>query len=517
MAQAQTAKASGSKRKGAKKKTTPVKKWTPKVEGYLVDNDGVMHELTTQSAKALRGNVEPSMTTGDEKLPVWTTDKGGDRYTTSGMPKVNDCVYRAVKKFVESLGLGTLTTGDEKFFRTHPRVNGDGVNKANVLAVSHGLVVPWGLGITRVWVPKMSSLGEQHLEFAKALGVNPMALATYDYSNEDLITELGLDKYSEDAATIRDTFRFEFVDEPAGPCVVMLSNWTGGKSSTTVKTGGANISGKWSSTTHGMGHADFVGPRDGLYGNWQIAFQIGRLPTYADNSINRYQEVSEAFTPEEIAAKKNSHRTFSVWQSIVDGKSLNEWDRGSKTVQYPSTYTPAATKPKGGNGAAASSTAAIITKAGGSVSACPDCKGMVAEVDGVKYCLACDWYEDAEEEAAGVSIEEICPICYTKVFADTKKCKNETCNYDPKDWQVSDYFVCKEHGYALEFHKFKRLGDRGEFVYVCGECLFASGMSLVEYMEKGMTHPYGKSTQIKEFPKDKKEADDGGLHHAERN
>jgi len=504
MTQAQTKKASP---------TTPVKAayktYVPPVDGYLKDNTGIIHDLSPTIVKALeKSGVLPIafLTKDDKKYPMWEVDEGGDAFIAGSAPRINDCVYRAVKNFIEGMGLGTLTPGDRRFFETHPRVNEDGVNKANVLAVSHGLIVPWGLGITRIWVPKLSSLGDQHMEFAKALGVNPVGLSNYATSNADLIKLLELDPYGKEAYDLMQAFRFEFADRPKGPCVVMLSNWGSGS---TVKTGGTTVQGAWTKTSYGMGHADFVGPRDSLNGNWQIAFEIGRLPQYTDNSINRYSNVAEAFTQEELLEKKQTSMKFSIWQSKVGGKTVNAWDLENKPkTVYNQAKLPSPTATKATNapkvqdekdkGGAVDQTSVQIIVPNLTDQQCPDCGNLVAELEGIQYCLTCNWWNDTSE--ADIEATEVCPFCYSPMTPD-QICTNDDCGFDSAEWHTSEYFICGEHKIALMFHREEDSGVQPRYTYVCEECMYKANESVREWIDSGQTHPREKIVQIKEFKK----------------
>lgn len=478
-------------------KTSVTTKASTTAGGYLVDNRGNIHDLSVWAAKSILEFVEPSYETGDGKLPVWATDKGGDRFTktTTYKTNVNACVYNAVKECMQSLGIGTLTPGDKAFFTNHPRVSTDGVNKANVLAVAHGLAVPWGVGITRVFVPKMSTLGDQHKEFAAALGVNPLALQTYNASNEDFIASMEIDPTSDEANMVRRMFRFEFVDAPKKPCVVMMAS-----SGTTVKKGGTTVGGNWSSTTSGVGHADFIGPRDGTSDSWKIAFQLGPLPEYNDvggKSINRYENVRDAFDADEFV--QTVEEKFSTWNSLINGKSVSQWDTEYRAAhpykptvvqsQFVKPHTPTQKNtipPK--NGVPQGSTARIST------TVCKECGGMVATIDGVSYCLACDWYEDGEEVAAG--IEEVCPFCYSSID-DTGKCTNKECGFDKMQHIQSTYFICSKHGTPLHFYTKAAGKDGDKYQYMCPECLYTDGENLATFIDDGRTHPRELVQQVR--------------------
>jgi len=462
--------------------------------GYLIDNNGTMHEISEFAAESLLGNVEPEMTTGDKKLPVWKVDPGGDGFTsTTYHYHVNSCVYDATKKYLEALGLGTLTPGDKYWFEQHPRVNSDGVNKANVLAVAHGLAVPWGKGITKVYVPKMSTLGDQLKEFAQALGINPLALQTYGASNDDFIDAMGFDPNGPEAKMIRDTLRFEFVDEPPMvPCVVMMSS-----SAQVKKSGGTTVKGQWSSTTSGVGHADFIGPRDSVPKNWKIAFQLGPLAEYNEVngvSINRYSNAKVAF-PGESKETSSVQRKFSIWSSRVGGKTLNAWDNARRTAKNAATsavhrqeVTPATTVQS------SKSTSTAVRRS----TACGKCGGMVVELDGTAYCLACDWFEVEEEVQAGIS--EVCPMCYSALANGI--CIDSSCGFNARLHVESTYFICSKHNVPLYFYQ-----AGGGYNYVCPECLFVQRRELLTYVKNEETHPKGLITQIREFNDGKKPAD----------
>jgi len=517
------------------KDLVPVKKIVPlsyqgKIGGYVMDNEGTLYEISEMQGDALtHGKVQPvgESYKGDKGYPIWQIDENGERYTTSTTyysNTVNSCVYDAVKKYVEAMGLGTLTHGDKKFFTSHPRVNTDGVNKANVLAVSQGLIVPWGLGITRVFVPKLSSLGDQHLEFANALGVNPMGLSNYSTSNQEFLEFFDIDRYSEEGRSMLERYRFEFVDKPNGPCVVMVSSSAVVNTSKSHKKGQTNVGGNWSSTVHGLGHADFVGPRDGLAAKWQIAFQIGRLPEYNDNNINRYEDVTIAFAgelkdkPEPKASKK-----LSTWNSIVGGKTINTWDNEKRGVVWRGSsdsggWSASQSKKNGGSGHTDISPAKqleLIRGAGRtSIGPCPKCNGRTHTVEGMNYCLQCDWYKDTLTEhtndVKGSDKEDssgVCPFCYGSLASDGI-CTNDDCGYDPADWTESNFFVCKEHAQPLYFRLVQPKDSKSIYVYACTECLFKDGEGLKEYMDEGKTHPPRKSIQIKEIKTEEGGGDD---------
>lgn len=461
------------------------------IEGFLRDNSGGLWSISKRSVEVLtEDDVKPfeEVVYNGKLLPVWVVDKGGERYynTTAANTTrhVNKCVFDAVKKYTESLSLGTLTSGDQKFFTNHPRVSSDGVNRANVLIVSQGLIGPWGLGIDRVWVPKLSSVGPQQEEFMKALGVNPVALTDYETSNEDLIKLLELDPKGDAARQIRDSYRFEFSDEPGRPCVVMMSSSVSKKSS-------ANVGGAWSATVSGFGHADFIGPRDTIHGTWEIAFSISRNPVYINGTdMSAYSEMD--YFDDEIKAmeeaEKNKPKELSTWSSIIGGKSIS--DRNKKQTPAPkvSTYKPPyqqqsfnwANRKKDDD---AKSNGKIETR---KKETCPDCgESSIKHYDDYAFCMKCNWWEELGDEDTYYK----CPFCGAKMLSNGM-CP--TCMFDDEIWRKSQIFSCNKHSdYDVYFSSvgpdFEKL-DSKDFVYACPLCLKEEDVDLDQFYKAGGNH-----------------------------
>ena len=68
-----------------------------------------------------------------------------------------------------------------------------------------------GVGIDRVWVPPLASLGEQQREFASILGINAAAMSDSETSNAAFVERLGIPPDNPLAQQIMSC-RFEFVE-----------------------------------------------------------------------------------------------------------------------------------------------------------------------------------------------------------------------------------------------------------------------------------------------------------------
>lgn len=418
--------------------------------GYLVDENDRYWPISRYLEETLSAHFDPDgfKERGDEKLPFWKIDNGGAVYTKASK-NPNACVYNATKKYIEAMSLGTFTLGDKDFFVDHPGVTGDGVDRANVLGVAHGLLIPWGLGISRVWVPKMSAVGDQEREFMTALGCNPMAILDAETSNEEFILQMELDPGSEVADFIRKSNRFEFSNYPRGPAVIMLS-YSG---TVAPKT---NVVGQWANAGYGgIGHAEFIGPRDRINTTWHIAFSVDRLENIAyhnGSDLDRYATL-DSFK-EQIAAQDRIYRDLSPWACTVHGEKVS-------TLKKPVEKPVVVTYPSTGAGTAIVKHVAPATPTAREkeLGKCPDCGQYVNEISGIVYCLTCNWYDDIEESDKSHE----CPFCTGSLLWG--KC--DTCEYDELEWIESSMFKCKIHGNNMLY--FSPRGATSE-VWVCPSC-----------------------------------------------
>ena len=429
-------------------------------KGILRDNSGRLWEITDSQAKSLLKDTKPVeyVDHGGENTPVWDIDKNGERYIQQAK-HVNACVFNAIKEYLNSMGMGTLTEGDKDFFVSHPDVNSDGVGRAKVLGVAQGLLVPWGLGIERVWMPSGTNLGGQHREFMVALGANPVALTDWKTSNSELAETLELNK--EQARELAESYRFEFVDTPGRPCVVMLENYKAKttKGGVTTKTY-ANVGGQWSNTMYGMGHADFVGPRDKMYGDWVLAFSISRNPKYNNESMDSYADVEGSST---------SSLSLSTWQSLIDGRSIN-----SRTTTTTKTYGPFHSRANQRYLPASTQTQKedISQK-------CPQCESDAIEsLNGLVYCLDCGWWEDSTGK---YTYDVPCPFCGENLIF------NEFCDcgYSEGDWVISALRKCKNHECEVYYTQDE---ITHELHYICPSCLKQDDKTVADMIASESNH-----------------------------
>jgi hypothetical protein len=515
--------------------------------GLLLTADGKLWEMPHNATKAMKeSGVEPDVTIhhGSKDLPVWHVDEGGESYVAkpshqtaayssgTSVYHVNDCVYTAAKGFLEMMGLGSLTSGDRNWFKWHPKITTDGVTRSHVLSVVHGLVSAYpGLGIDRVYMPRLSSLGEEHAMFAKAIGMNPSAYADHATSNDEFVEAMGEKLSEENAEHIHKVCRFEFVDTPPLPAIVMLNSkshvLSKGKGTTKKagkgkKKGGTqaakpagkttNVGGQWASTAIGMGHAEFLGPRDSVYGDWVIAFTIGRDVQYQDASL--LAGLSDVEENKEKAKKTTTYQgaygpfvkemELSPWTSEIRGKTITAYS--SKSARDAKADRDAAKGPDKDNGRDGELERAISLVEGlDTMTAqeledyyaemveltaeererftkidepCPVCKALDLEQFGdIIYCISCGHVEQTLEG------DVFCPFCHTELDPLKETCPS--CSFDANMWQESGVFACEMHG-----NPFFALADQTnmEYIYACPQCLAETGESLSDFMGRRGNH-----------------------------
>lgn len=298
--------------------------------GGLFRTKSGIWEVSTFTARRLEHNdITPVLMVkhGKKDMPMWDVDPGSESWsnsTTYSYKTINECVFNAVEAYLNITGLGGLTNGDKSWFRKHKSVSEQGVSHGAAIPVIHGLVAPYGLGVSRIFLPKSSNVPDATKKFMSALGTNPVGAKDHKTDNNQFIEQNNLD--ADLARQIKEICRFEFVDEPPPMSIVMTN------ASIVQKT--ANVGGAWSSTTAGVGHADVIGARDHAGGNWLLACQLGRGVKYATheewiNSLSSDDNLSSG----ESSAKKET-KYLNAWMCKVGGKLVSQLSSPPVQSQY---------------------------------------------------------------------------------------------------------------------------------------------------------------------------------------
>jgi len=293
----------------------------------VVDSLGRMWEGTTYLLESLEdgeAKVAKKLQHGKKEVPVYIIDKEVWTSKKKTKPTPNACVYNATKEYMEAMRLGTLTSGDKTWFNEHPHTESSGVGAGFALSVIHGLVVPWGAGISRVWVPKNSALTEDQRRFLGALGCNPLGVLDHATSNDEFVEAMGFS--AEDARSILGMCRFEFADYPEKPCIVLSAY---GSTSAPAKANNGNVVVYGVNVSGEMGHATVAGPRDFIGGdNWQIACRVDELDKI--NYLNGALDGLDGYEPQEATEIKE----LSLFACTIGGVVPSKVPARTKAVTY---------------------------------------------------------------------------------------------------------------------------------------------------------------------------------------
>lgn len=258
-------------------------------------------------------------------------------------PLFMGCSYEATKDYLANqLGVSLHST-DRDWLALHPFAEEYGVSAVNLPSALHELVVPYGLGVSRIRYRRGLFLGgDEQANWMATLGTNPLALVSHAVSNEEAAAILGVS-----VEELNDQCRVDFTDQPFRPGVIGESGWTGGG------TGGAQAS---------FGHASYVAPRSkDKSSTWSISLQFDRLerisyrqapvlPAYVPRPAETTFFMSDLQRPDgkaldhahwlghddyvpDAAAKEKAEKEAKKQQEKADKKH-------QKAVSHPSLYIP---------------------------------------------------------------------------------------------------------------------------------------------------------------------------------
>lgn len=190
---------------------------------------------------------------------------------TYTIPSVQTCAYTAANEYLQSLLGVKLHADDRDWFCMHPLTEQFGLPLQHTLDVIHQLVEPYGIGLSRVYIPKGSNVNENYFKWKNYLGVNPLALNSSLVSNVDYaVTTSGGNKELEDLLLIDadKKYRFEYVDYPVGAFIGFFDLRNGGNGKVVTSFAG------------GGGHSSYVSPRGNANG-WKLAIQLDKLDNFS--------------------------------------------------------------------------------------------------------------------------------------------------------------------------------------------------------------------------------------------
>jgi hypothetical protein len=228
---------------------------------------------------------------------------------TKGHKSVQCCAFDATNEYMSSVLGCRLSHDDRNWFVYHPDVTSEGLPMGHTFGIINELVRPYGIGISKIYMRKRSTLSADAREWMEVLGVNPKSVVDRDCSNEEYLDLISANNpnVKEAMRSTIDDFRFEFVDKiPMGSYIIFRS-WN----DTGVSPGG--------------GHAMYVGPR-GDYSGFIVAIQLDRNPKYHKTPSSKdYSDVE--------------YLELDFWNSLSnEGKKFNEYNNVVSYRNYK--YSP---------------------------------------------------------------------------------------------------------------------------------------------------------------------------------
>ena len=240
-----------------------------------------------------------------------------------GEPAFNACVYSATQDYVSARWGRRLDDSDRRWLARHPLATDSGVPQEYTLTAIQQLVAPYGMKISRVRLRAGALvLGDQIMQWAMALGCNPMALADRRTSNAAAAALMGMDESAANAL-----WRLEFSDTPLAGSIVGERGWSNG---TGVSVGSMG------------GHARYLAPRAGA-GDWFVSIQL-------EPEANVEYLVPPP-DPEYVERKGTAtllvSKIVTMTGDLIAVRSGNSWRAWTDfRASTPETSTPAATRPE---------------------------------------------------------------------------------------------------------------------------------------------------------------------------
>lgn len=342
-----------------------------------------------------------------------------------GEPAFNACVYTATQDYISARWGRKLDDSDRRWLARHPLATDGGIPQESTITAIQQLVAPYGMKVSRVRIRAGALvLGDQNMQWAMALGCNPMALADRRTANADAAKLLNMDE-----ASANQLWRLEFSDEPLPGSIVGERGWTNG---TGVSVGAMG------------GHARYLAPR-ARAGDWFVSIQLAPDqeveyltappdPEYVERKGAPTLLVSRTLGPtgELIAVKDGT--TWRRWTDIRDGKPATP---APSPVTPPAPTTPSAVVVGPPQLATTASTAVTPRPAASPYSPSTD----------TFLCTLCDSHCDDIERAYRYTTIDVCVDCALEAWRGVS-CG--TCDKSPR-WNTLPFPVAVSADEGFEY------------------------------------------------------------------
>lgn len=266
-----------------------------------IKNTDDYYKIMYMSAETIKKIKEALDYEEDDKNIVFYLEEKDCKWKKS-YKTVQYCAYDATNKYLQStLGI-QLSDEDKDWYRDNPIIKSSGLPQEYTFTVLNDLVAPYGIGISKIFLRKKTSLSKDAKEWTQVLGINPKALVDRDCSNQEYLEIIsgGNDNLKESMKSQVENYNFEFTDKLKEGSYIIFHSMSFGA----VATGG--------------GHSIYVGPRN-KRNDWIVAIKMDRLenikylkvpPTYEYSEIDTNLELDFWECTDSNGIKLDKYRTY---------------------------------------------------------------------------------------------------------------------------------------------------------------------------------------------------------------
>jgi len=277
-----------------------------------------------------RGNFDHWKVTLSPKDEVWKYAHGKGYIPAIAMD-INDiphritknrtvacCAYNATNDYMQHwLGM-KLDRDDREWYKLNDMCTKDGLQQQYTFTVLHQLIEPYGLGISRILVPRNTRRFEDYHPFIASLGCNPFFLVDGSTTNEEALEKMFPDESKRDEMREKmfSMWRFECADEPLKGAVTMR---------------------QFGMTSVGHnGGSNYFGPRSKMSADgWHMSIKMDRQELITYNKplvLPKYREYPGSSTPDFWLIKDGDGKSLRQIETEINKENREKWSKSSITT-----------------------------------------------------------------------------------------------------------------------------------------------------------------------------------------
>ena len=243
------------------------------------------------------------------------------------------CAFNATSEYMQSwLGM-KLDSDDRSWYSLNELCTHDGLPQEHSFTVIHQLVTPYGLGVSRIIVPRNSRRFKGYHPFMVSLGCNPFFLADGNTTNEEALVKLFPDEAKRNLmrSKMLDMWKFECSDIPVKGAIVMRQFNT----EATGHNGGSN----------------YFGPRSRIdEKGWRMSVKVDRLSNISYVKplvVPEYKEYPGTKTPDYWKIRDDSGKSLRQIETALRVSKNAKWKTTSHQKSLYETPAPKIPHPPG--------------------------------------------------------------------------------------------------------------------------------------------------------------------------